>query len=333
MDPLSHAMVGGTAAALFCRQPTLLRAAVLCGVVAGMSPDLDVLIRAPNNPMFALKFHRFFTHAMVFAPLGALLVAGCLWPWLRARLAFKPIAIFCFIGMAAHGVLDAMTNYGTHLFWPFTPRRESWNLISIIDPVFTITLLMLLVCTVCLRVRKYALIGALFAVSYWSVGLYQREQATQAMLQLAHTRGHTVERFEVKPSIGNLLVWRGQYVHGGDIYYDAFHTSPWRGNVSYPGGHLPQLVAPENISATQQQDLAYFTFFSDGWLAYAPNQNGLIGDMRFAMLPDQSGPIWGIRLQSDQPEAHVQFENIRTRQAGDLARLWMMIKGEPVFVN
>ena len=328
MDPVSHAIVGGTVAALLCRKPEIIRAGILCGVVAGMSPDLDVLFRAENNPMFGLKYHRFFTHALVFAPLGALLMAIFLWPWLRAKLFFRHIYVFCLAGMGMHGLLDAMTNYGTHLFWPFTDRRESWSIISIVDPVFTLTLLGLLLCTVFLRVQKYAVIGALFAISYWTLGLYQREQATSAMLTIAHSRGHVVERFEVKPSIGNLLVWRAQYEYAGNIYYDAFHTSPWRGNVLYEGGYLPLFVPPENISETQKQDLDYFTFFSDGWLAYAPGVDGLIGDMRFSMLPNQSGPIWGIRLQPETPEAHVLFENIRTRSEGDVARLWSMIKGD-----
>lgn len=327
MDPLSHAIVGGTAAALICRSPHLLASAIVCGMLAGMSPDLDVLLRSENNPMFGLKYHRFFTHSIIFIPLGAILVSAFLWPWLCKKLSFQRILLFCLAGIGMHGVLDAMTNYGTHLFWPFTNRRESWSIISIVDPVFTITLLGLLICTLRSKLRKYALFGALFAMSYWSFGFYQREQATEAMYELTKTRGHRVERFEVKPSIGNILVWRAQYMHEGHIYYDAFHTSPWRGNVTYEGGKLPKFAPPKNISATQKQDLEYFMFFSDGWLSYAPDSKNLIGDMRFSMLPDQAGPIWGIRLQPEKPDAHVLFENIRNRSAGDIEHLWMMIKG------
>jgi inner membrane protein len=171
------------------------------------------------------------------------------------------------------------------------------------------------------------IIGTLFAISYWSLGWYQREQATNAMQQLAEMRGHTVVRYEVKPSIGNLLVWRAQYESAGNIHYDAFHTSPWHGDITYEGGDIPLFVAPETISAIQRHDLEYFDFFSDGWLAYAPEGDGLIGDMRFSMLPNQSGPIWGIRLQPERPNEHVLFENVRTLKEGDVARFWSMIKG------
>ena len=76
MDPLSHAMVGATVAALRARKKEWIRPAIICGLVAGMSPDLDIVIRDAANPMFGLGFHRHFTHSLAFAPFGALLVRG-----------------------------------------------------------------------------------------------------------------------------------------------------------------------------------------------------------------------------------------------------------------
>ena len=48
----------------------------------------------------------------------------------------------CLMGYASHGFLDAMTSYGTQLLWPFTNTRVSWDLISIIDPIFTSMLIL-----------------------------------------------------------------------------------------------------------------------------------------------------------------------------------------------
>jgi inner membrane protein len=305
----------------------MLRLAAVCGITAGMAPDLDILIRSADNPMLGLAFHRHFTHSLAFSPLGALMVAGVLWFLLRKRIEFAWLFLFCFAGFALHGVLDAMTNYGSHLFWPFTMRRESWSIISIVDPVFTLTLVALLGAACWKKSRKCAVIGIVFASSYWCVGYVQRERATSAMHELAASRGHTVERFEVKPSLGNLIVWRVQYLNQGMIFIDAVHVSPWHGQIIYHGGHLPLYTQTAKLSPLQQNDLDYFRFFSDGWIAYDPKYTGLIGDVRFAMLPDQTTPLWGIRLQPDKPEKHVLFENIRRRKAGDVYRLWEMIQG------
>jgi inner membrane protein len=327
MDPLSHAMVGGIAAVSICRNPKILRLAAICGIAAGIAPDLDILIRSADNPMLGLAFHRHFTHSLAFSPFGGLLIAAAIWFLSKKKTGFIWLFLFCFLGFALHGLLDAMTNYGSHLFWPFTMRRESWSIISIVDPIFTLTLLALLGLACWKKSRKFALIGTIFASSYWLVGYYQREQATIAMHELAISRGHIVERFEVKPSLGNLLLWRVQYLHQGNIFIDAVHASPWHGKIIYNGGSLPLYTQTEKPSQLQQKDLDYFRFFSDGWIAYDPENAGLIGDVRFAMLPDQITPLWGIRLQPDKPSAHVLFENVRKRKAGDVYRLWEMIQG------
>ncbi len=333
MDPLSHALVGSVSASLHCKRKEWLRAAVLCGVVSGMAPDLDVLIRDAANPMLGLGYHRHFTHALIFAPFGAFITAAFAWLILRRKISFWVLYGFSVAGMGMHGVLDAMTNYGTHLFWPFTNRRESWSIISIIDPIFTLTLLTLVLLTVFKKSRRFVIAAACFAAFYWGIGFYQNRQATDAMRQLAASRGHVVEHHEIKPSFGNLLVWRTQYLHKKKIYIDAFHVSPWRGRVLYEGGSLALFTPPNKISDVQKRDLEFFTFFSDGWLAYAPLKKDLIGDVRFSILPNQLDPIWGIRLVPESPESHVLFENTRIRREGDWAELWQMIKGEKVIVG
>ncbi len=335
MDPLSHAVVGSTAAVLSAKNKQYIKIAAFCGIAAGMFPDIDVVIKSYDNPMFGVKYHRHFTHSLVFIPIGALIVSFLISAVLRlqkSRLSYSMIYLFCLAGISTHGLLDSLTNYGTHLFWPFTERRESWSIISIVDPIFTFTILFLLIASVRFKTKKYVLIASIFAVSYWLFGLYQREKATDIMQEIATSRGHIIERYEVKPSIANIFVWRVQYEFQNTFYIDAIHMSPWAGNVVYEGGNLPEYQKPESLelSYKKQKDLEYFTFFSDGWIARSPNNQDLIGDVRFSMLPNQIEPIWGIYLKNPEEDKHVKFENVRTRKEGDFTRLWQMIKGEPL---
>jgi inner membrane protein len=69
MDPLSHAVLGATAAAFKASKREHLRAAALCGALAGMFPDADILIRSADNPMLGLGYHRHFTHSLIFFTL------------------------------------------------------------------------------------------------------------------------------------------------------------------------------------------------------------------------------------------------------------------------
>ena len=327
MDPLSHGLLGAVYASAFNQKRAQVRLAALCGMVGALAPDADIVIRSASNPLLSLEFHRHFTHALIFAPVGALAVAGWLWLLLRRHMSFAAIYFFTCLGMLTHGMLDSMTNYGTHLFWPFTNARESWSIISIIDPIFTLTLLLCLLLTLVRRSKIPVMIGLIFCLCYWSFGLSQRDRATQEMFALASARGHMPERFEVKPSFANLLVWRTQYAMRGTAYIDAVRVTPLSSATYYGGSTVALYSAPGSLPPRQARDVAFFTFFSDGWVAQHPDRPTEIGDIRFALLPYQTGPLWAIRLKPDHHNAHVDFISTRNRKPGDFAKLWHMIQG------
>ena len=149
MDPVSQGVVGGVAARPFASAKEKL-IAVVVGALAGMAADLDVLIRSDTDPLLFLEYHRHFTHALIFIPIGALLCA-LLANFILSRLfsqrhiGFKQVYLWCFAGYATHALLDACTTYGTQLFWPFSDARIAWNNVSVVDPLFTIPLLCLLI--------------------------------------------------------------------------------------------------------------------------------------------------------------------------------------------
>ena len=143
MDPVSQGVLGG-AAALAISKNKHLPVAILCGILSGMAPDLDALIRSETDPLLYLEFHRQFTHSLIFIPIGGLICAILFYKTVAKRLSFRQTYVYCFVGYATHGLLDACTSYGTQLFWPFSDRRIAWDAISIIDPLFTLPLIGLL---------------------------------------------------------------------------------------------------------------------------------------------------------------------------------------------
>ena len=332
MDPLSHALLGTSATLQKANKTEHIKPAIICGIFAGMFPDLDILVRMPDNPMFGLSFHRHFSHSICFVPMGALVVTAFLSvTFLRKRL-FKETYWFCFIAMACHGLLDAMTNYGTHLFLPFTERREAFSVISIIDPIFTGALLIGVVCSGITKNKLPSMVALAFALIYLSFGVVQHMTVKQNMYELAEKRGHRITQMAISPSIGNLFAWRGQYKHEGKMYVDAYHVSPWTTHQVYEGASYPLFVMSEEIrqkiGPVQTKDIEYFTFFADGWIAEYPKGSGIYGDMRYSTLPSGLHPLWGITFQPDQPDKHVSYISTRVRKEGDVKKLWGMIKGE-----
>ena len=334
MDPLTHGILGATAALLRTKKPKSIKPAIVCGLMAGMFPDLDIVIRSMEDPLLSLKYHRHFTHAIAFVPLGALIVALFAWFALFSKEKFKDIYAFCFVAMLCHGLLDAMTSYGTHLLLPFDDQRIAWNVVSIIDPLFTVPILAFLIAAALKKNRLIALAGICWAVAYLSFGYVQQQKAITQLEETAKERGHSIAKMTTKPSLANLFVWRGQYIHRGNIYVDAYHISPWAGTVVYEGDSYP-LFEPskkfiKKIGLLQADDLEYFTFFSNGWVAEYPKGSSIISDMRYSNLPNGLAPLWGITFHEQAKNLHASRVSSRTRKEGDVQELWHMIQGKPL---
>ena len=240
MDPISQGVLGA-AAPKSIAPPEHARLACLLGFLAGMAPDLDVLIRSPEDPLLFLEFHRQFTHALVFIPVGGF-ICGWLLHRLYARkrgLDLRTSVIYCTLGYGTHALLDACTTYGTQLFWPFSDYRFAWNSVSVIDPLFTLPLLLLVGLSVWRRKAWLARVALVWAVAYLTFGVVQRDRAVAFGEALAAERGHTPVRLEAKPSFGNLLLWKVVYETDNRYHVDAVRAG--RSMKLYPGDSVAKL--------------------------------------------------------------------------------------------
>ncbi len=286
MDPVSHAALGATLAAVAAPSHQR-RLAVVIGAAAALLPDADALIQSDADPLLVLDYHRHFSHALLFIPVGALIVTLLLWPWLRKHLSFGRVYAFSLAGITSAGLLDACTSYGTQLLLPFSTEKIAWNLVSVFDPLFTLLLLVPLVLALRQPTRNTLRTGVALASLYLCLGFWQQQRVTSQMQQVAAARGHTAERLTVKPTLGNQLLWRSLYIHEGQVQADATHAG-W--SLRHYAGQVAPLL--RETPSRHASDIERFRHFSDGWLVQTtPN---FIGDARYAMLPTRIDPIWGI---------------------------------------
>ena len=89
MDLLTQGLLGTAMAQAGAKQQEI-RIATGIGFLAGITADVDILIQSENDPLLNIEFHWHFTHSLFFVPLGALIVALLLWPFLRKRLPALP---------------------------------------------------------------------------------------------------------------------------------------------------------------------------------------------------------------------------------------------------
>lgn len=335
MDPITQGAMG---AALPQAVATSRKGAVaLAGVfgwLAGMAADLDVLIRSAEDPLLFLEYHRQFTHSLVFIPVGGLICAAILHvvPGKRWRLPFSRSLLFCTLGYGTHALLDLMTSYGTMLFWPFSEERHSANIISVIDPLMTLPIVALVVLAGFRRRPLYARLALGWACLYLTLGAVQHHAAARMAEDLAATRGHAIERLTVKPSFGNILVWRAVYESNGRFYVDGMRVGI--APVVFPGASLATLDPARDFPwldpASQQfRDLVRFEWFSQGYIARSPDAPDTVIDMRYSFLPNTIGALWAIALSPGaDPDRHVRYQTHRGNAAENFAILWRMITAE-----
>lgn len=311
MDVLSQAVLGASLSQSFAKDKSKQLSALLIGALAGMAPDLDVLIYSSDDPILFLEFHRQFTHSLFFIPFGALLCTLVLHPFIKNKLTFSQIYLFSFLGFATHGLLDACTSYGTQLFWPFSDQRISWGIVSIVDPFFTIPIVIGIVFAVYRSNRLFARIAFIFAVIFLSLGLIQKQRAENALYTLAQQRGHQTERVLVKPSFGNRHVWKLIYEYNGRYYVDAVKLL-WRTQI-VSGTSIQKLNIKRDFpwlaeNSQQAKDIERFRWFSDDFLAVNSQEPNVIVDMRYSFLPNQIKLMWGIELSQQKiGSAHANF--------------------------
>ena len=317
MDPISQGAFAATAAQSLSNKKQVAMACML-GFLSGLAPDLDVLITSDVDPLLSLEFHRQFTHSLVFIPIGALICATLFYHLTpkRWRLTFRQTLIFCAAGFATHAFLDACTSYGTQLFWPFSDQRVSWSTISIIDPLFTLPVVVLILTSAILKKPNYARCAFAWIAIYLSIGLFQRERAETEGMALAESRGHNPVTVDAKPGFGNLLLWKTIYEFENRYYVDGFRMGV--DIQTYPGESIDKLNVTRDFpwldpSSQQARDIERFSWFSEGFVAVNPKNPNRVMDMRYSMLPNEIEALWMIDLDpnkgSDQHVGYVHEHN------------------------
>tara|TARA_B100001287_G_scaffold94998_1_gene79846 strand:+ start:329 stop:1342 length:1014 start_codon:yes stop_codon:yes gene_type:complete len=301
MDPLSQGTVGAAFAQSAANKNNIFKIGVI-GFLAGLAPDLDVLIQSSTDPILFLEYHRQFTHSLFFIPFGSLIVALVFFPLVKSSMSLKTVYFASLMGYATHGLLDACTSYGTQLFWPFSNERVTWNNISIIDPLFTIPALTLIGFAIKTKKKIFSVFSIGWIILYLSLGFVQYERALTAAKELANKRGHNPERLTLKPSFGNLILWKSIYQHKETFYVDAIrtaHSSTWCKGESIRifdyQYHLPGL----DNESQQKQDIERFRWFSQNYLGYDKERN-IVTDVRYSMIPNQISPMWGLVIDSSR---------------------------------
>jgi len=312
MDPITHGLLGAaTSQSLFTRQ--LSRKAWLIGAAAAMAPDLDIFVHSATNPMLGIYFHRYFTHAFLFIPIGGVIVALLALLLIKSwRPKWLVVILASIIAYGTHGLLDASTTYGTQLLWPFSNARIAWDIIAIVDPVFTVILAVGVLVSAWRVQAKPAVIALILALAYLGFGTWQHHRAISEQQQIAQVREDSIVQGRVTPTLGTLLTWRSFYIAGDQIYIDRINTPLFGRTEAIGGGVAPWLMLSElpvdiKMNPTLLGDFELFSWFSDDYVAVFSQQPLIVVDARYVLPSLPLKASWGIEFPNFVIDDQIQW--------------------------
>jgi inner membrane protein len=134
MDTMTHVLAGAVIAKAI-NDEKIGNWGMIAGLTVGFFPDSDFVLGLFNR-QFYLEYHRDFTHSLLLIPFYALFFS-----WLFVKISkrhffwsFYKISLLVLLN---HVILDLLTSYGTMILSPFFQHRFAWDLVFIIDPVFS----------------------------------------------------------------------------------------------------------------------------------------------------------------------------------------------------
>lgn len=264
--------------------------ALLWGAFAGTLPDLDVVFSLFMDPVDYLSVHRGFSHSFFFPFIAAPLLAFIAQRVHRrsAEASFFQWSNLFFWCLLTHPLLDAMTGYGTQLLYPLTRYGFEFNTIFIIDPAFTLPLLISVIAVgFCRREapwrRYWSRAGLGLSLTYLIFTIPLKLSAVPHFERALEAQEIDYQRLRTFPNPLTSLYWRGLAETPGGNYVEGHFSHLWEQPeirfTTIPGRH--ELL--EEYGIADSYAVGELLWFSKGYYAVRePEQSRLMfHDLRF----------------------------------------------------
>jgi len=336
MDSVTQALFGAAVAAVGFRR-RLGRRAVVAGALLGTVPDLDVAVGWVADGYATWRHHRGVTHSLFFGPVVGPLIGWGVARWeARRRGRLEPERLRAWIWLSVvvlltHPLIDLPTSYGTQLLAPFSDHRFALNAMPIIDPLYSLALLLaVLVAGLSRHAGRgvLACAAALLFITAWTFHAWAAGERTQriarAQLQEAGILSTSVEAYPLffQPWYRRVVAEAPDGVRVG--FHSLLAPAPIRW-THFPREQDPRLEA---LAATPEGRL--LEWFALGHVAWrlSPTEDGTAEglDTRYGAAGSSPLGLWGISARFDAEGRMLERPRIFTRRpaanAATLSEFW-----------
>ncbi len=302
--------------------------AILWGAIAGTLPDLDVFVPL-GDAVADFTYHRSASHSLFVLALVTPLMA-----WLACRIhprlaeLRRQWMLMFYLVFATHVLLDSFTAYGTQIFWPLWTMPMTWSTLFIIDPAYTLPLLVGVIAALVMTrennrghlVNRFGLVASTLYLGWTIVAKTLVETRFEAALR---AQSIEYEGLFTVPSPFNSVLWRA-VVRTDGRYYEAFY-SLFDGDAEIR--FTPHTSRDELLAGLEEHWPAQrLRWFSKGFYAVAERDGKVVvSDLRMGVEPSYvfSFAVADISNPHPRPIKPIQLEN--SWQPGALMRVWRRI--------
>ncbi|HNX76518.1 MAG TPA: metal-dependent hydrolase [Candidatus Rifleibacterium sp.] len=321
MDIVTQGLLGSTVAqAGFGRQ--LGRRAALYGFIVGLLPDFDV-ISGYWGQWASLKYHRGPTHAFLVLTLLAVPL-GLLGHRLAGGNSKKRHWVgLTFLALITHPIIDWCTAYGTSLAWPFNNGRYAIDALPIIDPVYSLPLLVVTVFGLygrgaANRLHALAVIALVATSIYAFAGWNTSQTLIERGSELFRARGFVPVEVRAMPTFLNTVVYR---VVGRDAENRFMITYLKKSSVS----PLTEVVTTEPdrnelvTRALDHENGRLFNWFAMNMLHTTSErledgrQRVVLHDMRYGLFLEPARTLFAAEAMFDREGQLISFSRVHNQ--------------------
>ena len=328
MDSVSQFALGAAVVVAAMGHRTKPWRAVLWGGVVATLPDLDVLIDHGDAVQDMLG-HRAESHSLFWLTLATPLLAFLIAAVSRERHLLGRWCQAVWLALVTHPLLDAMTIYGTRLWLPFSSTPVGLGSLFVIDPLYTLPLLVGTAAFLWTQRRRWNTLGLVLSTLYAGWSVTAQQQALAAAHASLQREGIVAEHVLATAAPLQTVLWR-LLAHDDERIYEG-HWSLFDGDRAIEWTRIDRGVPLREAlrGAPAVDDLAAF---SHGfWKLWQDGASVLMADVRMGMEPRYVFTfLVGRTASPPQPVAAAELVGARIDAGKGLAWIWRRMWGEPV---
>lgn len=339
MDSISQFVLGSACGELILGK-NLGRKAILWGGLLGTLPDLDILSGIWFDELSKTEFHRGPSHSLLFAaclayPIGAIIRRF----HTKSELNLHRCSLFVFLALFTHILLDLCTTWGTKIFWPFDLTAYAWQIVFVIDPLYTLPFLLALIISPFLK-TQYQLRGLLWKIALcFSTGYLLL--CTISKLSISNSFEKSFEQIEEpilhwssRPAPLNNILWTA-IAETDNAFYIAYHSHLDDPNYLSP---LFRFSKNKSLRTTWENnpEIKRLKTMTHGQFLIEETPYGcLVKDLRFGQSEGWSNPnspfVFQYELHGSPQTTNYIKRNppVMASREKALEKLWIRLKGLP----